>query len=148
MMTIVALIDFSKDTNRIVEQAQTFARAFQSQVILLHMVPSRPVIVDVGLISPTCSIDPSPEQWQADQAQLLKLRESMTKAGINVRVEQYQEATIESILAESGRLKADLIIMGSHHHSLLYEVFVGSVVHDVLKRATCPVLVVPCDASS
>jgi len=33
--------------------------------------------------------------------------------------------------------------MGSHHHSALYHLIVGTFTSNVLKRATCPVMVVP-----
>jgi nucleotide-binding universal stress UspA family protein len=148
MKTIVALIDFTSVTARIVDQAEKLARAFGSHVVLLHMVPPRPARLAAGFVSPTWTMDPSPEQWQADQARLLQLRDSMTKAGIEATAEQYQEATMEKILEESGRLEADLIIMGSHHHGALYELLVGSVTHDVLKRASCPVLVIPVEESA
>jgi nucleotide-binding universal stress UspA family protein len=55
------------------------------------------------------------------------------------------DATVESIVAEAQRLNADMIVVGSHHHGALYNLVVGSVTGDVLKRAKCPVLVVPND---
>ena len=63
--------------------------------------------------------------------------------GIDVTAQQLVDATMERILEESGRLGADVIVVGSHHHSALYDLFIGSFTHDLLKRATCPVLVVP-----
>ncbi len=72
----------------------------------------------------------------------------MTKAGIDVTAEQLPDATMESVVAESRRLSADVIIVGSHHHSALYALFVGSFTQDLLKHATCPVLVVPAEDHS
>ena len=44
-------------------------------------------------------------------------------------------------LAKSGEF--DLIIMGSHGHSDLAGLFLGSVTHKVLNKIYCPVLIVP-----
>lgn len=47
------------------------------------------------------------------------------------------------ILDEAKRLNADLIVMGSHGRTGFGELFMGSVAHKVLSKATIPVLVVP-----
>lgn len=47
----------------------------------------------------------------------------------------------ESILNESA--EADLIVIGRHRHSQIYEMVTGSLVQFVLHRADCPVLLVP-----
>ncbi len=48
------------------------------------------------------------------------------------------------VLTERSKAKAyDLIIMGSHGHSEIAGLFLGSVTHKVLNTIYCPVLVVP-----
>ena len=47
------------------------------------------------------------------------------------------------ILEEAERLEAEVIIMGSHGHGALYDLIVGSVTEGVLRKAKCPVLVLP-----
>jgi nucleotide-binding universal stress UspA family protein len=49
----------------------------------------------------------------------------------------------DEILSVAAEQEADLLVMGSHGHGALYHLFTGSVVTGVLKRSTCPVLVVP-----
>ncbi|MFE2752302.1 universal stress protein [Actinosynnema sp. NPDC059335] len=39
--------------------------------------------------------------------------------------------------------QADLLVVGTHGHTRLSEVFLGSVAADCLRHATCPVVVVP-----
>src|SRR5574337_621431 len=52
----------------------------------------------------------------------------------------------ETVLAEAERLGADLIVLGSHGHSALGEMLIGSVAHRVSAVATVPVLLVPIKA--
>jgi nucleotide-binding universal stress UspA family protein len=47
------------------------------------------------------------------------------------------------LLEQCHHLEADVIVIGSHHHGAFYQLLVGTFTSDVLKRATCPVLVVP-----
>lgn len=46
------------------------------------------------------------------------------------------------ILDSAATVKADLIVMGTHDHSRVKEVFIGSVSHRVLLHATVPTLIV------
>jgi len=48
----------------------------------------------------------------------------------------------QAILEEAKKCHADLIIMGSHRHSVLSDVMLGSTTLKVLHQATIPVLVV------
>lgn len=145
MKTIVALVDFSDVTAKVLNQAQTLAEAFHSHVILLRGLQKRPVVVDMGVASPTLLQSLTPQEIEADKARLQQLCEPMTRAGVNVSVQQLPDATVESIVEEAQRLKSDVIIVGSHHHGTFYNLIVGSVTSGVLKRAACPVLVVPND---
>ena len=145
MKTIVALVDLSDLSFKVLKQAHTLATAFQSEVIILHVLGKVPVVVDVGLVSPVVLEDPSHSVAQEQAVQLLEMRDSLIKFGVKARVEQLADARVQEVLAETKRLHADLIILGSHHHSTIYHMLVGSVASDVLKHAHCPVLVVPSD---
>lgn len=145
MKTIVALVDLSDLSFKVLTQAHALARAFDSQVIILHVVGPERVVVDVALVSPTLMLDPSSELLEQDYAQLLEMRDSLLKSGVNASIRQLERGSVETVLAETRKLDADLIILGSHYHSTLYKLLVGSVTDDVLKRAHCPVLVVPAD---
>jgi nucleotide-binding universal stress UspA family protein len=145
MKTIVALVDLSDLTFKVLKQAHTLAKAFNSQVIIMHVVAKEPVVFDVGLVSPTLMQDPSPEAVQQQYSQLLEMRDSMIKYGVNATVQQLEGANVDMVLAETKKLQVDLIILGSHHHSTIYNLLVGSVTDDVLRRSHCPVLVVPSD---
>lgn len=145
MKTIVALVDLSDLTFKVLKQAHALAKAFNSQVIIMHVVTKEPVVVDVGLVSPVIMQDPSPERVQKQYSQLLEMRDSLVKFDVRATVQQLEGASVETVLAETKKVEADLIILGSHHHSTIYNLLVGSVTNDVLKRAHCPVLVVPSD---
>lgn len=148
MKTIVALVDLSDLTFKVLKQAHALATAFHSEVIILHVLGKQPVVMDVGIISPVVMQDPMPTVAKEQAEQLLEIRDSLIKYGVKARVEQLEDARVAAVLAEARRLKADLIILGSHHHSTIYHMLVGSVAADVLKHAHCPVLVVPSDEAS
>lgn len=47
------------------------------------------------------------------------------------------------ILEQAERLRADLIVLGSHGHSALGEMLIGSVAHRVTLKSRVPVLLIP-----
>lgn len=145
MKTIVALIDYSDLTNRIIDQAIQVTKAFQGKLILLHVVPEEPAVVELGLASPTVLQPASEGKVEKDYNKLLDLRDSLTNSGVNVLVQQLEQGGVQKVLDQCRNLETDLIVMGTHHHSALYNLLVGTFTSDVLKRATCPVLVVPAE---
>ena len=101
--------------------------------------------------------------WRADVSEApdtlvrdLKLKrkteaeELLKKAG-NIFMNQDVEYKLETIEGSPGyelanRAKSkeyDLIIMGSHGHSDIAGLFLGSVTHKVLNTIYCPILIVP-----
>jgi nucleotide-binding universal stress UspA family protein len=143
MKKIVALVDFSDVTTQVLKQAQTLARAFDSQVIVAHVMHRQPVVMDLGIASPTIMETPTADAALAEYAKLMKVRDSLATEGVNVAAEQWLDVSVEKLLEEIRRLHADLIIVGSHHHSAIFNFFIGGFGQEVLKQAPCPVLVVP-----
>ncbi len=147
MKTIVALVDFSDVTAKVIQQCQEMAQAFQAKVILVHAVPEMPVMLDLGIVSPTVLEPATEKKKESDYTKLINLRDALASGGISVSVHQLEDGDLQGIYDECARLEADLIIVGAHHHSSLFNWWVGTCTTGVLKRARCPVLVVPSDAA-
>lgn len=142
MKTIITLVDFSDVTFKLLRQAHDLAKAFDGEVVLMHVVPPSPVVIDAG-ISPTVYEKPSIESMEADQRKLAELCDSLTKFGVHTSTRQFHDIEVSDLLEECRKLNADVIIVGSHGHGSFYNLLVGSVTSAVLKKAPCPVLVVP-----
>ena len=67
----------------------------------------------------------------------------LEQSGIDVTPLLIQGATVATIIEESSKLKADMIVIGSHGHGALYKTLVGSVSEGIIRKAACPVLIVP-----
>ena len=147
MKAIVALVDFSDVSSNVLQQVQTLAQAFKSHVTILHGVPMSHAVVDVGVASPAVAQPPTPEAIQADLARLEKLTEPLRAAGVDLSLRQFHNTTVENIVKVALQCEADVIVVGSHRHNSIYNLIVGSVTHDLLVRAKCPVLVVSTQAA-
>jgi nucleotide-binding universal stress UspA family protein len=143
MKSIVALVDFSDVAPNVLKKVQAVAGAFKSHVTVLRGIPMKQVVVDFTLGSMEMPQKLTEEEVEADLAWLQKMTEPLRTCGVDVSVKEFQDATVKSVVEEALKLEADLIVVGSHHHSAFYNLLVGSVTSDVLKKAKCPVLVVP-----
>ena len=142
MNTIVALIDFSDVTAKVLAQARESAKLYGDRVILMHIVPKEPVVVDLGLVSPVILKAPSAERIETDYQTLLTYRDSLAKDRVVVLIRQLLDGNVETILKDCLAWDAELIIMGSHHHHPLYNLIFGTFTKDIFNHAHCPVHIV------
>jgi universal stress protein A len=135
---ILVPTDFSDCSRKALQYALSFAKAFDATLTLLHVVePFVPVPemtgIDVTLIDR--------QLREGGERQLSKLRQEM---GASVAVEtvlRIGRAETE-ILRAAQELESDLILLSTHGRTGLAHVFLGSTAENIVRRATCPVLVV------
>jgi nucleotide-binding universal stress UspA family protein len=76
---------------------------------------------------------------------LARARKLATGAGVNAQmrvVESLGRSVAQTILREARKVHADLIVMGTHGRRGLNRALLGSDAENVLREATCPVLLV------
>src|SRR5580658_4150992 len=97
MKTIIALVDFSDITPRVIEQAVFQARTHGARLILLHVVPAEPAVVEFGIASPTLLQPPSEKRVESDYNQLLNRRDSLADSGVTVSAQQLEQADMRKV---------------------------------------------------
>jgi nucleotide-binding universal stress UspA family protein len=144
MKTILVPVDFSDLTLKMVKAAIHLAKPFQSRIILMHALDdSNPALPAAGGPN-VLPIPPIEESWApAFDEGLERLLGMVTAVGLEGSTIQLHGPPVDLILAQAEDFRVDLIVLGSHSRGLIYHLLVGSVVDDVLRRARCPVLIVP-----
>jgi nucleotide-binding universal stress UspA family protein len=137
---ILCPTDFSPVATTAMQHATMLARTFGAELVLVHVVQSFAYpVFDLGLVG----VMP---QLQEDQLQRAKERLEQTKAGLGaglvVRTDLRTGDAREQVLAAARDAKADLIVMGTHGHTGLAHVLLGSTTERVVRLAECPVLTV------
>jgi nucleotide-binding universal stress UspA family protein len=144
MKSILVPVDFSDVTLKVVKAAIHLAKPFQSRITLMHVTEITPQILGIGPAPeavPTPTLEESAESGVTEK--LARLEELVTAVGLDSNSVELQGAPVESIMSQAEKSRVDLIVLGSHSRGPLYHLFVGGVTEGVLKRARCPVLVVP-----
>lgn len=140
MKTILAPIDFSPISDTVVAEATNLAKALQARVVFFSAVQP-PIVVSeyAPLLENIAEINAAGEKNA--QRQLTKLE--LEAEGVAVESCYAVGAPISLIVSQAEKCAADYIVMGSHGHTALYDLLVGSTTHGVLMRAKCPVMIVP-----
>jgi nucleotide-binding universal stress UspA family protein len=132
--TILHPTDFSPLSGHAFHLACSLARDHGGQVIVLHV--AEPPIVGYG-----DAMTPPPEgDWNALEEQLWRVQAAGSRAPVEHRLEEGDP--VVEILRVAQETKCDLIVMGTHGRTGLAHLLMGSVAEQVVRRATCAVLVV------
>ena len=155
MKTILVPIDFSDATARVLEQARELGKAFGAQIHLMHVrqipapLPTSPLGYG-ALGMPEMVPGPVPQEVtqpiepnESEKRKLKEWKSEMERAGLATKLHEPAGDIVDEILERVNALKVDGIVMGRHGHGAMYNLLVGSVTEGVLKRASCPVLLVP-----
>ncbi len=144
MKRIIAAVDFSSISDAVIEHAAAMAAAFRAELVLLHVAAPDPDFV---------GFDAGPPSVRELRAHELRdehrgLQEAATRLrarGLAAEAQLIQGPTVETLVERAEQQGADLLVIGSHGHGAVYRALVGSISEGVLRRAPCPLLVIPAD---
>ncbi len=141
MKTVLAPIDFSPVSKRIIDEAAHIARAFKGRLVLLHAV-NPPIVTQSEFVTQKAA-EVTALTLEAAGRDLKALKASLKVPGLRVETMHLTGFPGETILEQAKKLKADYLVVGSHGHGAFYDLIIGSTTSRILKQATCPVIVVP-----
>lgn len=139
MKKIIVPVDFSEYSDYALETAAIFAKKFNIEIIVLHM-----------LEMPSALLTTSASQVQFENLYFLNLAKNMMEEflekkylkGVKVIPTIKQVKAFNEINDIAKDTNTDLIIMGSHGTSGLKEVFIGSNAEKVVRHSEIPVLII------
>ena len=130
---ILVPLDFSDCSKKALQYAIPFAKQFNAELMLLHVVEPYPAVPQMELVDV--------ETIQDSQVDLETLREMI---GSDVRCSSEVRTGVPhvEIVQEAKQKRIDLIILSTHGYKGLSHVFLGSTAEKVVRNAPCPVLTV------
>lgn len=141
-MKLLVALDLSDATAPLLREAHAWALGLGAQTWLVHVASPDPDFVGYE-IGPDSVRDAVARQYRREHAQLADAAADFREGGVSATALLLQGATADAILREAQRLRADAIAMGAGVGQGLRSAPPGRVARDVLKRASCPVLLVP-----
>lgn len=139
---ILIPVDFSKTSLKALDHALYLAKLCKSEITLLHVPESLSVTSGSGLFDPPpFHEDYEKYVYDLSKARLTEIAEKIEKRDkIKINTLSVIGNPHLEILNASKKIKADLIVMGTHGISGTKEFFIGSNTFKIIKNAKCPVL--------
>jgi universal stress protein A len=137
---ILVPVDFSGRSQAALQYAVDLARACEARVTVLHVVPApslAAVAADVYLDRPVALV--APEVMNAARAQIDELI-SDCFAGVPVEGLIEIGAPAQIIARKAAEGSFDLIVIGTRARVGLAELVLGSVAHELMASAPCPIV--------
>lgn len=144
MKTILVPVDLSAATAPVCDAACDLAQRIGARLELLHIVEPPPVVMsdyyafDAGAMASAVAAG---EKYANEELRDLGAR--CARKRVRVRTVQRTGHAVTEIVSEATTRRAVYIVIGSHGHTAVYDLLVGSTTQGVLRKAPCPVLVVP-----
>jgi nucleotide-binding universal stress UspA family protein len=134
--------DFSKFSQVALNYASAFAEKFAAELYLLHVIQDLSVFIpDMITVAPP--LVPTVEQMtKAVQEAFDRLIKDNRLERFQIHRDVREGTPFYEIVHYAKEQNIDLIIMGTHGHTGLTHMLLGSVTEKVVRKAPCPVLTV------
>ena len=133
--------DFSESARHALTYGISFAREYEAELTLLHVVEN----LTVGYASDLFPV-PMAEVFQEisgyAKTELAKLGEEVRKKDVAVAEQVVQGKPSAEIIRFARETEVDMIVLGTHGKGVLDQALFGSTTERVVRRAPCPVLTV------
>jgi len=141
-MNILVAIDLSPASGKVVAAAGRVAKLTGAKIYILHAAEPEPDFVgyDAG---PEVVRTQVANEYRREHRDVQALADRLRADGLDATALLIQGPTVETALREADHLDAELIVVGTHGHSAVYDVLIGSYSAGIIRKSKRPVLVVP-----
>jgi len=142
MKNLLVALDMKPTDALLLAQASLLAEKCGSKIWMIHVASPDPDFVGFEM-GPKYIRDFVADELRTEHRQLQAYATELKEKSLDAEGLLVQGPTIDMIEAEVKKLNIDLLILGSHKHSFLYEAFVGNTAVRIIKESSIPVLIVP-----
>lgn len=136
---ILCPVDFSEFSSHALDHASAMAHWYEATLTVLHVIPNPP---QTGL--PPFELDEATKA--SATGELTRFTQSVpASVRLELRIQDAPDVH-EEILAQAASLSTDLLVLGSHGRSGFKRWLLGSIAEKLIRRAACPMMVVPARA--
>lgn len=142
LKNILVAVDFNDTVGELMSYAESFAEKHGAKIWVVHVAAPNPDFVGYET-GPQYIRDLRADELQDEHKKLQQICEMFIKPEIDSDALLIQGSTVETVLEEAKKLKADLLIVGTHQRSFFYNLFDESVSIELFKNSKIPLLSIP-----
>jgi universal stress protein A len=142
--SVLCPTDLSPDSSKALDLAASLCGATGAELTVVHVHPRElPMAAEFSYLSPP----PLEEVERAEiAAKLDALAAPVRATGVRARTRVLEGDPAFEVARLARALEADLVVVGFHSEARLRHLLMGSTAEELVRRAGCPVLVVPAKA--
>jgi len=148
MKKIIITVDYNPNSEKVVNMGHELAQLMQAEICLFHVLADvryygmqyEPFMGYEGYAFP---VDYTMQEEYVKVAQDYLDKTANHLGGNNITTHLAEGDTSQKILEYAEEWNADVIVMGTHSHSTLEKIFLGTVASSVLEKTKIPVYMVP-----
>ena len=141
-MKILVAVDLGDTTEQVVVKALALALASDASLWLLHVAEPEPAFLGYKA-GPQSVRDSVAARFHDEHRRLQAIATEIRERGVDAHALLIQGATVETINQQADSLEVDLLVAGTHGHSVLRDLLLGSVSEGLVRTSEIPILVVP-----
>lgn len=149
MKKVLIAIDYHPVSEKVVEAGYNLAKKLNAEVCLIHVLADvayygmqyQPFMGYDGYNETAIDLNIAAEMHQVAEDYLNQAAEHLNDDKVGKKLAEGD--TAKAILEYSKDWQADLIVMGTHSHSFLEKLLMGTVAAQVLEKTKVPVYMIP-----
>ncbi|MDX2463952.1 MAG: universal stress protein [Porticoccus sp.] len=145
MNTIFVAVDLRSDVEGILDVAKDLAKTYDAELVLATVETELPGAEGVEEDEENKVVDELSKSYGKEIHELHTMARNISAEGINCRAIILEGVRAHQLSHAANEMDADLIILGNHGHSPLYDTLIGGTASGIIQFAKQKVLLVPVD---
>ncbi len=148
MKKVLICIDYNPTSEMVADMGYQLAQDLNAEVCLLHIIADvqyygvqYPTFMGYDGFDADIDLGIANEMTKVSENFLNTVKNHLADPNVNTHVEE--GGTADAIVAYANTWNADVIVLGTHSHSILEKILIGDVASRVLKYSKVPVYMVP-----
>ena len=142
IQNILVAVDFGDGDQTLLDSALQMAQKFNANVWIVHVAAPDPDFVGYEP-GPQYIRDSRADELKSEHKTLHAYADQLRNAGVAAEALLIQGQTVEGIIDEANRLKADLFVVGTHKHGFFHRLLNANAPVELAKKTRIPLLIVP-----
>lgn len=138
---VLIAMDYDETSQKVAEFGYSLAKSLEAKVFLLHVIYEQPVYYSTYPYMREFQVEIRNDLKKSTQEFLNKAKNHLGDPTIKtiIREGEISNAIIDTAL----KIKADIIVMGTHSRKWLENIIMGSEAESVMKKSTIPLVIIP-----
>ncbi len=148
MKKVLICIDYNPTSEMVAEMGYQLANSLNAEVCLLHVIADvqyygvqYPTFMGYDGFDTDIDLNISQEMIKVSENFLETVKEHLGDTTVTTQI--VEGDTADAIVDYANTWKANVIVLGTHSHSILEKIFIGDVASSVVKNSKVPVYMVP-----